>query len=50
MMSSGNWLVRRSTACRFFHKPPLFYWITAGAMELFGPGVAAARAAHGSRR
>lgn len=45
MMSSGNWLVPTLDGMPFFHKPPLFYWITAGAMEVFGPGVAAARAA-----
>jgi 4-amino-4-deoxy-L-arabinose transferase-like glycosyltransferase len=45
MMSSGNWLVPTLDGMPFFHKPPLFYWITAGAMALFGPGVAAARAA-----
>lgn len=29
----------------FFHKPPLFYWITAVALKLFGATVLAARAA-----
>ncbi len=45
MLRSGNWLVPTLDGLPFFHKPPLFYWITAGSMTLFGPGVAAARAA-----
>jgi 4-amino-4-deoxy-L-arabinose transferase-like glycosyltransferase len=45
MLRSGDWWVPTLDGLPFFHKPPLFYWITAGAMELFGPGVAAARAA-----
>ena len=45
MLRSGDWLVPTLDGLPFFHKPPLFYWITAAAMQLFGPGVAAARAA-----
>ena len=45
MLRSGDWLVPTLDGLPFFHKPPLFYWITAGAMQLFGPGVMAARAA-----
>ncbi|MEP7295422.1 MAG: glycosyltransferase family 39 protein [Burkholderiales bacterium] len=45
MLRSGDWLVPTLNGLPFFHKPPLFYWITATAMDLFGPGVAAARAA-----
>jgi hypothetical protein len=45
MLRRGDWLVPTLDGMPFFHKPPLFYWITAGSMALFGPGVAAARAA-----
>lgn len=45
MLRSGNWLVPTLDGMPFFHKPPLFYWITAASVQLFGPGVAAARAA-----
>jgi 4-amino-4-deoxy-L-arabinose transferase-like glycosyltransferase len=36
MLRSGNWLVPTLDGLPYFHKPPLFYWITAGAMSLFG--------------
>jgi len=45
MLRSGDWLVPTLDGLPFFHKPPLFYWITAGSMAVFGPGVVAARAA-----
>ena len=45
MLRSGNWMVPTLDGMPFFHKPPLFYWVTAASMQLFGPGVAAARAA-----
>jgi 4-amino-4-deoxy-L-arabinose transferase-like glycosyltransferase len=45
MLRSGDWLVPTLNGHPFFHKPPLFYWITAASMELFGPGVWAARVA-----
>lgn len=45
MLRSGDWVVPTLDGMPFFHKPPLFYWITAGAMQLFGPNVTAARAA-----
>lgn len=45
MLRSGDWWVPRLDGLPFFHKPPLFYWITAAAMHVFGPGVAAARLA-----
>lgn len=45
MLRSGDWLVPTLDGLPFFHKPPLFYWITAGAMHVFGPSVVAARAA-----
>jgi 4-amino-4-deoxy-L-arabinose transferase-like glycosyltransferase len=45
MIRSGNWLTPTLDGLPFFHKPPLFYWITAGSMSLFGPNELAARAA-----
>lgn len=36
MVLSGDWLVPRLDGLPFFHKPPLFYWISAAAMALFG--------------
>ena len=45
MLRSGNWLVPTLDGLPFFHKPPLFYWTTTAAMQLFGPGLAASRAA-----
>ena len=43
MLHSGDWLVPRLDGLPFFHKPPLFYWIGAGAMALAGPLEWAAR-------
>ena len=45
MLRSGDWLVPTQDGLPFFHKPPLFYWITAASMQLFGANAAAARAA-----
>jgi 4-amino-4-deoxy-L-arabinose transferase-like glycosyltransferase len=45
MLRSGDWLTPRLDGLPFFHKPPLFYWITAASMALFGLHPAAARAA-----
>jgi 4-amino-4-deoxy-L-arabinose transferase-like glycosyltransferase len=45
MMRSGDWLTPTLDGLPFFHKPPLFYWITAGAMSLLGLHEAAGRAA-----
>ncbi|MDR6537411.1 glycosyltransferase family 39 protein [Variovorax soli] len=36
MLRSGDWLVPRLDGMPFFHKPPLFYWISAAAMGLLG--------------
>ncbi|GAO22089.1 glycosyl transferase family 39 [Alicycliphilus sp. B1] len=36
MLRSGDWLVPRLNGLPFFHKPPLFYWISATAMSVFG--------------
>ncbi|HXD38941.1 MAG TPA: glycosyltransferase family 39 protein [Ramlibacter sp.] len=45
MLRSGNWLVPTLDGLPYFHKPPLFYWITAASLWLFGPHEWAARAA-----
>ena len=45
MMRSGDWLTPTLNGLPYFHKPPLFYWITAASMTLFGPSEWAARAA-----
>jgi 4-amino-4-deoxy-L-arabinose transferase-like glycosyltransferase len=45
MLRSGDWLVPTLNGLPYFHKPPLFYWITAGSMALFGANEWAARAA-----
>lgn len=45
MMRSGDWLTPMLNGMPFFHKPPLFYWVTAGAMSLLGPGAWSARTA-----
>jgi 4-amino-4-deoxy-L-arabinose transferase-like glycosyltransferase len=45
MLRSGDWAVPTLAGMPFFHKPPLFYWLTAAALQLFGPHDWAARAA-----
>lgn len=45
MLSSGNWLTPTLDGMPFFHKPPLFYWLTALAMNAFGTNEWAARSA-----
>ena len=45
MLRSGDWLTPTLNGLPFFHKPPLFYWITAASMWVFGPSAIAARAA-----
>jgi 4-amino-4-deoxy-L-arabinose transferase-like glycosyltransferase len=45
MIRSGDWLVPTLNGLPYFHKPPLFYWITAASMSIFGPNDWAARAA-----
>lgn len=45
MMRSGDWLLPTLNGLPYFHKPPLFYWITASSLSVFGPGEWAARAA-----
>ena len=36
MLRSGDFWVPRLDRLPFFHKPPLFYWIGAAAMRVFG--------------
>lgn len=44
-LQHGDWLVPTLNGLPFFHKPPLFYWITEASMAIFGPTAWAARAA-----
>ena len=36
MVASGGWLTPRLNAIKYFEKPPLQYWATAAAFEIFG--------------
>lgn len=45
MLRSGDWLTPTLNGLPFFHKPPLFYWLTASSLSLFGANEVAARAA-----
>ncbi len=36
MVASGNWVTPRLNDLKYFEKPPLQYWATATAYELFG--------------
>jgi len=45
MLWSGNWLVPTLDTLPYFHKPPLFYWLTAASLGTFGINVWAARLA-----
>jgi 4-amino-4-deoxy-L-arabinose transferase-like glycosyltransferase len=44
MLRSSDWLTPTLNGLPYFHKPPLFYWITAGSLGLFGLNEWAARA------
>ena len=37
MVATGDWVTPRLNGVKYFEKPPLFYWIEAGALRLFGP-------------
>lgn len=37
MAATGDWITPRLNGIKYFEKPPLQYWITAGAFRLFGP-------------
>ena len=45
MLRSHDWLTPTLDGLPYFHKPPLFYWITASSLSLFGMNEFAARAA-----
>ncbi|OZB80793.1 MAG: hypothetical protein B7X28_06080, partial [Halothiobacillus sp. 13-55-253] len=45
MLHTGDWLVPKLDGLPFFHKPPLFYWVTASSLAVFGTHEWAARAA-----
>ena len=45
MVRSGSWLTPTLDGLPYFHKPPLFYWITAGSLSIFGVNEWAARVA-----
>ncbi len=45
MLRSGDWLTPTLNGLPYFHKPPLFYWITASSLAVFGMNEGAARAA-----
>jgi 4-amino-4-deoxy-L-arabinose transferase-like glycosyltransferase len=36
MVRSGDWVTPTLNGLPYFHKPPLFYWITASSLTLFG--------------
>jgi len=43
MVASGDWLTPRLNGLKYFEKPPLQYWATAAAFEVFGVSDWAAR-------
>ncbi|WP_322996320.1 glycosyltransferase family 39 protein [Castellaniella sp.] len=43
MLASGDYLTPMLNGLPFFHKPPLFYWLTAGSLALFGDNAWAGR-------
>ena len=43
MLVSGDYLTPRLDGMPFFHKPPLFYWLTAAFLEVFGDNAWAGR-------
>ncbi len=43
MLVSGDFLTPRLDGLPFFHKPPLFYWLTAASLALFGDNAWAGR-------
>jgi 4-amino-4-deoxy-L-arabinose transferase-like glycosyltransferase len=45
MIRSGDWLTPTLNGLPFFHKPPLFYWLTAVSLKTFGLHLWAARMA-----
>jgi 4-amino-4-deoxy-L-arabinose transferase-like glycosyltransferase len=45
MLRSGNWSTPTLDGLPYFHKPPLFYWITEVSIKLLGANLWAARVA-----
>ena len=43
MLAAGDWLTPSLAGVPYFEKPPLFYWLVAGAYELLGETEGAAR-------
>ncbi|MCG2594499.1 glycosyltransferase family 39 protein [Ramlibacter sp. XY19] len=43
MLTGGDWLVPHLNGLPYFHKPPLFYWLTATALSVLGANEWAAR-------
>src|SRR2546423_4010100 len=43
MAESGDWVTPRLNGIKYFEKPPLQYWATAAALEVFGTNELAAR-------
>ena len=43
MLASGDYLTPRLDGMPFFHKPPLFYWLTAASLQVFGDDAWAGR-------
>jgi 4-amino-4-deoxy-L-arabinose transferase-like glycosyltransferase len=47
MLSGGDWVIPHLNALVYLEKPPLQYWLTAGALRAFGESEFAARLATG---
>jgi hypothetical protein len=45
MLRTGDWLVPKLDGLPYFHKPPLFYWLTAAALSVSDSSLLAARIA-----
>lgn len=43
MLATGDWLTPRINAVPYFEKPPLFFWMQAAVMNVFGTHEAAGR-------
>ncbi|GAB7128182.1 glycosyltransferase family 39 protein [Silvimonas sp. JCM 19000] len=43
MLNSGDWITPRLNGIKYFEKPPLQYWMTAGSFRIFGENEFAAR-------
>jgi 4-amino-4-deoxy-L-arabinose transferase-like glycosyltransferase len=43
MLAGGDWVTPHVNGVRYFDKPPLLYWLMAGAFWLLGPGEGPAR-------